>query len=150
MSFDKSSYGATRRVMLLGVGFAGFAGTMTACGSSGSSGDSGSSNNSGSSGNMGGSTSALGSASSIPVGGGKIFMSQKVVVTQPTAGQYKAFSAVCTHAGCTVNRISGGKIYCPCHGSVYNVSDGSVAHGPAKAPLPGKKVTVQNGQVMLA
>ena len=52
----------------------------------------------------------------IPVGGGKVFDALKVVVTQPTAGDYKAFSAVCTHQGCTVNGVSNGVITCPCHG----------------------------------
>jgi len=85
---------------------------------------------------------ALAKTTDIPVGGGKIFQAQKVVVTQPAAGQFKAFSAVCTHMGCLVGTVSGGTIQCPCHGSRYSIADGSVAAGPAPRPLPPKQVEV--------
>ncbi|WP_037066737.1 Rieske (2Fe-2S) protein [Pseudonocardia acaciae] len=91
----------------------------------------------------------LGPASSVPVGGGKVFADQKVVVTQPAAGQFKAFSAVCTHQGCTVNAVAGGTINCPCHGSKYKIADGSVANGPAKRPLDAKKVSADGGTLRL-
>jgi len=94
--------------------------------------------------------SALGPASAVPVGGGKIYESAKIVVTQPTAGKYKAFSAVCTHEGCTVTEVSDGTINCPCHGSTFNIADGSVAHGPATKPLPSKTVTVEGGNVSVS
>jgi Rieske Fe-S protein len=84
----------------------------------------------------------------IPVGGGKILAAQGVVLTQPTAGVVKAFSAVCTHAGCTVGDVSDGTINCPCHGSKFAIADGSVAGGPAPRPLPPIGVTVQGGQVV--
>jgi Rieske Fe-S protein len=96
-----------------------------------------------------GSGTALGAASQVPVGGGFIFADQKVVVTQPTAGTYKAFSSTCTHMGCQVNQVSGGTIDCPCHGSKYSITDGSVQGGPAPQPLPAEKVTVQGGQLFL-
>jgi Rieske Fe-S protein len=135
--------------MLLGVGLAGIAGTLTACG--GSKADAGSASPGapaeGQAQQAGGGT--LGSAGDIPVGGGKVFQDQKVVVTQPQQGEFKAFSAVCTHRGCTVNFVSDGKIHCPCHGSAFNVADGSVANGPAKKPLGSKSVTVLNGQIKL-
>ena len=82
---------------------------------------------------MGG--TALGSAADIPVGGGKVFTSAQVVVTQPTAGQYKAFSAICTHVGCICNQVAGGTINCPCHGAKFKITDGSVVAGPATTPL---------------
>ena len=92
----------------------------------------------------------LGKTSEIPVGGGKVFADQKVVVTQPTAGEFKGFSAICTHQGCTVGSVSGGTINCPCHGSKYKVADGTVAGGPAPAPLPPKQVTVSGDEITLA
>jgi Rieske Fe-S protein len=90
---------------------------------------------------------ALGPASALPVGGGMIYDKQKIVVTQPTAGTYKAFSAICTHEGCTVSDVDGGTINCPCHGSKFNITDGSVVGGPAPSPLPSKNVTVSGGNV---
>ncbi|WP_370095029.1 Rieske (2Fe-2S) protein [Streptacidiphilus sp. MAP12-20] len=90
----------------------------------------------------------LGPTSEVPVGGGKLYRSARVVVTQPTAGNYKAFSAVCTHAGCVVDGVSNGVISCPCHGSQFKVGDGSVAQGPAQTALPSIPVAVQNGQLV--
>ena len=81
-------------------------------------------------------------AADVPVGGGRVFDALKVVVTQPAQGEYKAFSAVCTHQGCTVAGVEGGRIVCPCHGSQFDISTGAVVQGPATQPLPEKKVTV--------
>ena len=81
-------------------------------------------------------------AASVPVGGGVILDRLKVVVTQPTAGDFKAFSAVCPHQGCTVNAVEGGQITCPCHGSAFDIATGAVTKGPATSGLPTKGVTV--------
>ncbi|MEV5983061.1 Rieske (2Fe-2S) protein [Streptomyces sp. NPDC052114] len=91
----------------------------------------------------------LAKTSDIPVGGGKIFKDRKVVVTQPESGDFKAFSAVCTHEGCIVSTVSGGTINCPCHGSKYRVADASVAGGPAPRPLPPEKITVTGKSITL-
>ncbi|KQX54953.1 MULTISPECIES: Rieske (2Fe-2S) protein [unclassified Streptomyces] len=93
---------------------------------------------------------ALATTSDIPVGGGTVFTEEKVVVTQPTAGQFKAFSAVCTHQGCLVNKVADGTIDCPCHGSKYRVADGAVAAGPAPRPLPARQITVSGESITLA
>ncbi|MFB7293483.1 Rieske (2Fe-2S) protein, partial [Actinacidiphila glaucinigra] len=61
-------------------------------------------------------------AADVPVGGGTVIADKKVVVTQPTAGEFKAFSAVCTHEGCLVNTVSDGTINCPCHGSKIRIT----------------------------
>ena len=91
----------------------------------------------------------LGTASEIPVGGGKIFAAAKVVVTQPTRGQYKGFSAVCTHVGCILSKVADGTIDCPCHGSEFKITNGAVVTGPAPRPLPTKQVKIEDGQVFL-
>jgi Rieske Fe-S protein len=145
----------SRRVVLLGVGGLGAAAAATAlaaCGASSPSG--GSDSGAGAGGTSGGGTGGqasndLGSTSAIPVGGGKVYPDQLVVVTQPDAGTFKAFTATCTHEGCTVNRVANGLIMCPCHGSEYSITDGSVKQGPALTPLPSKKITVANGQITL-
>jgi Rieske Fe-S protein len=149
MPFDpsKPEPESTRRGMLLGVGLVGLAGTLSACG--GSKDDSSADPSQGSSGQGNAGSGFLGKAADIPVGGGKIFESEKVVVTQPKQGEFKAFSATCTHRGCTVGSISGGKIHCPCHGSAFNVTDGAVANGPAAKSLTSKTVSVQNGELKL-
>lgn len=91
----------------------------------------------------------LAKTSDIPVGGGKVFKDEKVVVTQPEKGDFKAFSAVCTHAGCTVSEVAGGTINCACHGSKYRVADASVAGGPAPRPLPPRKIDVTGNSITL-
>lgn len=85
----------------------------------------------------------------IPVGGGMVFANQKVVVTQPAKGVFKAFSAVCTHVGCVCNQVANGTINCPCHGSEFKISDGAVVTGPAPAPLPARAITVSEGKILL-
>jgi len=91
----------------------------------------------------------LGLTTEIPVGGGKVFMDQKVVVTQPAKGVFKAFSAVCTHVGCICNQVANGTINCPCHGSEFKISNGAVVTGPAPTPLPGRTIAVSDGKIML-
>ena len=137
----------TRRAALAGAGFAGLAATLAACGgSSGSS--SGGTSGSGQAGSGG--SAALASTSEIPVGGGKVFSAEKVVVTQPTAGEFKAFSAVCTHMQCLVDQVASGTIDCPCHGSEFSVKNGSVVSGPAPSPLPTQAIKVAGGKITLA
>jgi Rieske Fe-S protein len=91
----------------------------------------------------------LGAASEVPVGGGKIYSAAKVVVTQPARGQYKAFSAVCTHVGCIMSEVANGTIDCPCHGGQFKITNGAVVAGPPPSPLPARPVKVVNGQVVL-
>ncbi|MFJ8111514.1 Rieske (2Fe-2S) protein [Streptomyces sp. NPDC096132] len=166
-SFQSSS-GPARRTVMAAAGAAGLSVALTACGGSdddsssssassggttGSTGSTGASE-SASTGGTGGGDSAAGSAltttADIPEGGGKIFDSEKVVVVQPTAGTYKAFSAVCTHQGCAVKSIAEGVINCPCHNSNFSIEDGSVKSGPATQALPEVKITVSGDSITLA
>jgi Rieske Fe-S protein len=94
----------------------------------------------------GGSSSAAGpltvKETDIPVGSGKIFPDVQTVITQPKKGEFKAFSAVCTHQGCVVDAVTT-TINCPCHGSKYSITDGSVVNPPAPQPLPPKTIKVE-------
>lgn len=81
--------------------------------------------------------------SEVPVGGGTIYDAKKVVVTQPTAGEFKAFDTTCTHQGCPVTSVSDGHIVCPCHGSRFDISTGEpTSDSEAKSALAAKTVTV--------
>jgi Rieske Fe-S protein len=166
---------STRRGVLAGVGLVGLAGAVSACGSGGSGsssagtsagappatgaasapssasggGASGGGASGGGASTGGAQGSALATTSEIPVGSGKIFTTEKVVVTQPNSGDFKAFSAVCTHMGCLVATISNGTIDCPCHGSQYSISTGAVVSGPAPSPLPAQSINVSGSNIFL-
>lgn len=86
----------------------------------------------------------------VPVGGGVIMANANFVVTQPTAGTYKAFSNVCTHQGCPVSSISNGQIICTCHNSHFSVKDGSVVSGPARRALAGATVTQSGDSLVIS
>jgi nitrite reductase/ring-hydroxylating ferredoxin subunit len=127
----------SRRTLLVGAGLAAVAlGGLSACGGGSAPAQSGS-----------GAVSAK--TSDIPVGGGTIFPAAKTVITQPTAGTYKAFSSICTHAGCPVTQVTDS-INCNCHGSKFSLVDGSVTAGPAPSPLPAKTVTVKGDRLTVA
>jgi len=98
----------------------------------------------------GGGADALASTSDIEVGGGTIFGDQQVVVTQPSEGEFKAFSSTCTHQGCQVASVSDGLIHCPCHGSRYSIEDGAVEGGPAPSPLKEVSISVEGDSIVLA
>ncbi|WP_144127896.1 Rieske (2Fe-2S) protein [Catellatospora sichuanensis] len=91
----------------------------------------------------------LGPATDIPVGGGKIYSTAMVVVTQPVEGDFKAFTSTCTHWGCQVTAVENDQIICRCHGSRFSATDGSVVVGPATLPLGPKAVTISDGQITL-
>jgi Rieske Fe-S protein len=92
----------------------------------------------------------LASTSDIPVGGGKILADKKIVITQPHAGTFDAFTAICTHLGCLVGTVSGGTINCPCHGSKFSIANGSVVNGPATSPLAPITIKVQGTSIIQA
>ncbi|WP_300008446.1 Rieske (2Fe-2S) protein [Pseudonocardia sp.] len=94
-------------------------------------------------------TGPLTTVDAIPVGGGVIFAAERVVVTQPTAGEFVAFDTTCTHRACAVRSVAGGAISCFCHGSRFRIADGSVAGGPAPAPLTPVPITVTDGEIRL-
>ncbi|MEU9235922.1 Rieske (2Fe-2S) protein [Streptomyces subrutilus] len=98
-----------------------------------------------------GADKAIAKATEVPVGGGKILKDEKLVITQPTAGNFRCFSAVCTHQGCLVNKVEDNTIVCPCHMSTFEATDGAPTKGPATRPLAEKKIKVAaDGGISLA
>ena len=149
---ESPATGSTRRGLLAGAGLAGIAGVVAACGGAddaagGAQENPGSGTGSGAA-DAGG--AVLAKTSEIPVGGGKVFAEQKIVVTQPAQGTFKAFSATCTHRGCTVGSVADGTIRCPCHGSRFSINDAAVTGGPASRSLPAKEIVVEGDQIRLA
>ncbi len=90
------------------------------------------------------------SLTDIPVGGGMIIAEPPLVVTQPSQGEVKAFTSICTHQGCKVNAVSDNQIFCPCHGSIFSAIDGSVIRGPATEGLSAAAVSVDGTQISFA
>ena len=148
----RSLFAAGMGLTLAGLGLAACSSSAaTAGGGAGSGGGttSGGSSSSGGSGTSGGGASGnTVKVAEVPVGGGVIMQTASFVVTQPTAGTFKAFSSVCTHEGCPVSQISQGAIICTCHNSHFSLADGSVISGPARRPLPAAKVT-QSGDSLV-
>ena len=91
---------------------------------------------------------ALATTAEVPEGGGKIIDGKNIVITQPQAGSFKAFTAICTHQGCIVNSVADGTIDCPCHGSKFSIKDGSVVNGPATSPLAPVAIKVEGASIV--
>ncbi len=145
---DHSNRPVVRRTVLRGAVLTGLAGggitsasVLAGCGDSDANSDSGSGEEA--------TSGALGRASEVAVGGATIYADQQVVVSQPARGDFRAFSAVCTHMGCTVSGVEGEEIVCDCHGSRYSIADGSVVKGPATEPLAEESVSVDGDQIVL-
>jgi Rieske Fe-S protein len=139
MSNPISTARVSRRQVLAGAAAVGAVGALAACGSS--------------------TPTRTGAAqtgpvtvptSDVPVGGGKILADSQVVVTQPAAGTFKAFSAVCPHQGCLVGSVADGTITCPCHGSQFSAADGAVKTGPANRGLAEKTAKVDGANITVS
>lgn len=137
---------ASRRTVLRGALLTGVAAPMlAACGGSDSAGSDAVTTSSAKS-----SADAIASVTDVPNGGGLILDDPGIVITQPTAGEFKGFTNICTHAGCPVHDVTDGTINCTCHGSKFSIQDGSVVGGPAPKPLPETKIAVTGQDITLA
>lgn len=150
----REQHDPARREVLRGAGLAGgalvAAAALAGCGSGSGGSAAGGGAGSSASGASGGGAGGGIATSKVPVGSGVIDADLNAVVTQPTSGEFKAFSNVCTHQGCTVSQIIGSKIVCPCHGSEFSIKDGSVVQGPATKPLAKLTATVKGSEVRVS
>ncbi|CAM5325701.1 MULTISPECIES: Rieske (2Fe-2S) protein [Streptomyces] len=90
----------------------------------------------------------LGAADAVEKGGAEIFREHHVVVSRSEEGEYRAFSAVCTHRQCPLHKIKGTVSTCTCHGSRFDVTTGEVLEGPAVAPLTELDVSTDGGRLV--
>ncbi|MEV8021508.1 Rieske (2Fe-2S) protein [Streptomyces sp. NPDC086554] len=90
----------------------------------------------------------LGKSDDITVGASKLYKDENVVVSRISDDEYKAFSTICTHERCPINKLEGHKLTCPCHGSQFDATNGKVLHAPAVAPLSELPVKVEDGKIV--
>jgi len=90
----------------------------------------------------------LGAESEAPQGGAKLYQDENVVVTRATDGSLKAYSTICTHGGCPINKLSGTTLVCPCHGSRFDATTGKVLQSPASVPLTELSVEIEKGKIV--
>ena len=144
-----------RRAVLLTGGAVVVAGTLVACGGGDTDAaaepDAGAATGGGDSTSGGASASgaAVAKLADIPVGGGLVIPTERIVLTQPAAGEVHAFSSICPHQGCQVDGVSDNTITCPCHFSAFSAQDGAVINGPAPTGLTIVPVSVQGDDIVL-
>ena len=138
---DHLQFQPTRRIVFHGLGAIGIAAALAGCGGGSDETEAEPTPEAG---------AALATTSEVPVGGGIILTDEKIVITQPTEGDFKAFTAVCTHAQNTVTSVEDGVIGCSFHGSSFSAETGEVENGPASSPLASVAIDVQGDQILAA
>lgn len=133
-----SEFRTSRRIVFQGLGALGVAAVLAGCGGGDDAGG----------GDAPASGAVLTPTADVPVGGGVIL--DGIVVTQPTEGEFLAFTATCTHQGTQLDAVTDEGIRCPLHGSYFSVTDGAPTQGPATSPLSEVAVTVDGDQVLAA
>jgi cytochrome b6-f complex iron-sulfur subunit len=78
------------------------------------------------------------------------FGNKPVILVRNAAGEFRAFSATCTHLDCTVQyRKDMGLIWCACHNGRYDLNGRNVA-GPPPRPLDEYRVVVQGDDISIS
>ena len=142
--------GTSRRVVIGGAAAIGAGAVLAACGGAGTEEPQGTANPTPEPPEQGAGGTSIGKASEVPMGSGTVSEKGKVIVTQPHAGEFKAYDWTCTHKGCSIKKVEGDTMTCPCHGSQFSTADGSVKHGPATRPLTEVKVVERGGELFLS
>ena len=132
---------ASRRIVFQGLGALGVAVALAGCGGDGGGGGSDEAPEAG---------ATLATVAEVPVGGGIILADEGIVITQPTEGEFKGFTSVCTHQGNTVTSVADGVIECSFHGSSFSAETGEVEGGPAPSPLAEVAIRVDGDQIVAA
>lgn len=141
-----------RRTVLATAGVAAGAVLVAACGGGSGGGSGGDARGDGAaSGGGPGAGTTLARLADVPVGGAVPVKAggRPAIVSRPSPDHVVAFSAICTHQGCTV-APSGKQLVCPCHGSRYDAATGQVLGGPAPRPLSPIAVRVQGAEIVTA
>ena len=147
---SNKGFAVQRRTVLTAGGLVVAGGALAACGDSGSStaAPAASASTDGAVAATGAPTGAI-ATSDIPLFGGVIVPEPPIVITQPSEGTFKAFTAICPHQGCLVGEVAENEIVCPCHGSLFSAVDGSVIQGPAEQGLTAASIAVQGDSIAL-
>lgn len=132
----------SRRIVFQGLGFLGVAVALAGCASSGSEDQDAA--------DAAASGTDLATTDEVPVGGGVVLADAGIVLTQPTAGEFKAFAAICTHQGAALDAVGSDGIECPLHGSRFSIADGSPTRGPAVDALSEVPITVSGDKITVA
>ncbi|APE10180.1 Rieske (2Fe-2S) protein [Rhodococcus pyridinivorans] len=139
----------TRRTLIGGAGVVAAGAALTACGSSGDTGEARSAVPAPTTtAPPGPDAEVVAAVADVPVGGGVMLESKRLVVTQPAEGDFRAFIAICTHQGCNLSGVEDDRIICPCHGSRYDL-DGAPVEGPAKRPLKTRPVAARGSDLVV-
>jgi Rieske Fe-S protein len=143
--------GANRRTILMGAGAVGVSTAVAACGGAEKPTDPYANPNTDTEPTEAAQGGApLAKVADVPVGGGVVLAAEEVVLTQPVKGEIKGFTSSCTHYGCTVASVKGGTINCDCHGSKFDMADGSVRQGPAAGALRAVAIRVESNEIFRA
>lgn len=132
---------ATRRIVFHGLGALGVAAALAGC-AGGDDGDGGGGGDSVEAGTR------LTTTDEVPVGGGVVLTEERIVVVQPTEGEFKAYTAVCTHQQLLVTSVQDGVIRCANHGSAYDAATGEPTQGPAPAALAEVAIEVKDSTIL--
>ncbi|ALV36398.1 Rieske (2Fe-2S) protein [Streptomyces sp. CdTB01] len=90
----------------------------------------------------------LGPGSDVAKGGATLYRDHNVVVSRAEDGSLKAYSTICTHAGCPINKLQGTTLVCPCHGSEFDARTGKVLRSPATEPLQELSARTTDGKIV--
>lgn len=129
----------SRRIVFQGFASLGVAAALAGCGGGSSEGESGPA-----------AGAALATTDEIPIGGGLVLADENIVITQPTAGDFRAYQARCTHQGSPIARVGDDGMECDLHGSRFDIADGSATQGPATESLAQVSILVEGDQILAA